>query len=102
MHIVHVSIHLKKDYIDAFLAATSENAINSLKHEPGVVRFDFLQETEDPTHFVLVEIYRTPEDSIRHKETDHYKKWRVLAEPMMQELRSRKIYKSIIPPDLAY
>jgi (4S)-4-hydroxy-5-phosphonooxypentane-2,3-dione isomerase len=102
MYIVHVYVHLKKDQVNAFLSATSENAMNSLKNEPGVVRFDVLQEVDNPTHFVLTEVYRTLEDSVKHKETDHYKKWRELAEPMMSEPRSRNFYKNIFPSDLAY
>ncbi len=98
MHIVHVYIHVKEDQVEAFKSATLENARNSLK-EPGVARFDILQQTDDPTRFVLVEVYRTPEDPARHRETIHYNLWREVAEPMMAEARSRTIYKNVFPDE---
>ncbi len=98
MHIVHVYVHVKADQVEAFKSATLENARNSLK-EPGVARFDVLQQSDDPTRFVLVEVYRTPEDPARHRETMHYNLWREVAEPMMAEARSRTIYKNIFPDD---
>ena len=68
MLIVHVFVHVKPESVEAFRAATISNARNSV-HEPGIARFDVIQQTDDPTHFVLVEVYRTVEDTIRHKET---------------------------------
>ncbi len=75
MVIVHVHVHVKADCVEAFRTASLENARNSVK-EPGVARFDVVQQTDDPTRFVLVEVYRTPDDPARHKETAHYLKWR--------------------------
>ena len=75
MLIVHVHVHVKPDAVDAFIAATLENARQSAR-EPGVVRFDVIQQEDDPTRFVLVEIYRTPDDPGRHKATAHYAAWR--------------------------
>jgi len=69
--IVHVFVHVKPGDIEAFEAATVENAANSLK-EPGVARFDFMRRQDDRARFVLVEVYRSPEDAARHKETAHY------------------------------
>ncbi len=98
MHIVQVFIHVKLDQVEAFKAASLENAKNSLK-EPGIARFDFLQQADDPTRFVLVEVYRTPEDAPKHKETAHYDRWRELVEPMLAEPRSRMIYSNIFPDE---
>ena len=70
MFIVHVFVHVKSDQVDAFQAATLENAKKSVQ-EPGVARFDVLQQQDDPTRFVLVEVYRSAEDPARHKETRH-------------------------------
>lgn len=98
MYIVHVHIHVKPEYIEAFKEATLENARNSIQ-EPGVVRFDVIQQADDPTRFMLVEVYRTPEDPARHKETAHYNRWREVAEPMMAEPRSRTIYTNLFPAD---
>jgi quinol monooxygenase YgiN len=80
--VVQVHVHVKPEAVDAFLAATLENARHSVE-EPGVVRFDVLQETEDPTRFQLLEIYRTAEDPARHKASAHYIAWRDAVEPMM-------------------
>ena len=96
MLIVHVFVHVKPDHVAAFTAATLENARNSV-HEPGVVRFDVIQQEDDPTRFVLVEIYRTAADPARHKETTHYLTWRSAVEPMMAEPRRSQKYRSVFP-----
>jgi autoinducer 2-degrading protein len=101
MLIVHVHVRVKPDAVEPFRAATLENARHSLQ-EPGIARFDVAQRVDDPNRFVLVEVYRTPEDSARHKETDHYKKWRDAVEPMMAEPRSSVKYTSLFPGDDAW
>lgn len=101
MFIVHIYIHVKADQLEAFKALTLDNAQNSLK-EPGVARFDVIQQADDPTRFVLVEVYRTPEDVAKHKETAHYNRWRELAEPMMAGPRSRIIYSNVFPGETGW
>jgi (4S)-4-hydroxy-5-phosphonooxypentane-2,3-dione isomerase len=96
MLIVHVFVHVKPEHVDAFRAATLDNARNSVR-EPGVVRFDVVQEEDDPTRFVLMEIYRTPDDPARHKETAHYATWRDAVEPMLAEPRRRIAYRGVFP-----
>ena len=86
MLIVLVHVHVVSDAIEAFLAATLDNARHSIQ-EPGVVRFDVLQDTDDPTRFQLLEIYRTPDAPAAHKETAHYARWRDAVAPMMAEPR---------------
>ncbi len=86
MQIVHVHVHVKPEFVEAFKQATLENATNSVK-EAGIARFDVLQQAEDPTRFILVEIYRTAEASAAHKETAHYKRWRDDVMKMMAEPR---------------
>lgn len=98
MLIVHVQVHVKPDCVDAFRTATIENARNSVT-EPGIARFDVVQQTDDPTRFVLVEAYRTAEDPARHKETPHYKTWRDTVEPMMAEPRRSAKYHEIFPDE---
>ena len=71
MLIVHVFVHVKPESVEPFRAATLANARNSVL-EPGIARFDVIQQADDPTRFVLVEVYRSMEDTVRHKETDHY------------------------------
>ena len=96
MLIVHVFVHVKAESVDAFKAATLENARNSVK-EPGIVRFDVVQQDDDPTQFVLMEIYRTADAPALHKETAHYAVWRDAVAPMMAEPRRSVKYHEIFP-----
>ncbi len=96
MFIVHVFIHVKPDCRDAFKTATLENAAQSLQ-EPGIARFDFIEQLDAPNRFVLVEVYRTREDALRHKETAHYQTWRDTVEPMMAEPRASIKFSNIAP-----
>jgi autoinducer 2-degrading protein len=98
MMIVHVFVHVKEGKIEAFKAATIENARNSIK-EPGIARFDCLQQKDDPSRFVLVEVYKTTDDPVKHKETAHYKKWRDAVENMMAEPRKSVKYSNIFPDE---
>lgn len=101
MLIVHVHAHVKPEFVDAFRVATLENARHSVQ-EPGIARFDVIQQIDDPTRFVLVEVYRTPEDPARHKETAHYQKWRDTVEEMMAEPRYSVKYTNIFPDDAGW
>ncbi len=87
MHIVHVSVHVKSDAVEAFRAATIDNAHNSMQ-EPGVLRFDVLQQPDDPTCFLLVECYHTQADQLTHRETAHYLRWRDAVADLMAEPRA--------------
>ena len=98
MFVVHVFVHVKPDQVEAFKAASLENAKNSV-NEPGIARFDVIQEREDPTRFVLVEVYRTPADPARHKETAHYLQWRDTVAEMMAEPRSATKYTNVFPDE---
>jgi len=98
MLIVHVHVHVKADQVDPFRAATLENARQSVR-EPGVARFDVVQQQDDPTRFVLVEVYRTVDDPARHKETAHYQKWRDTVAEMMAEPRSSVKYAEVFPDE---
>jgi len=98
MVIVHVYCHVKPEHVDRFRDASLENARESLK-EPGVARFDLVQEAEDPTRFALLEVYRTEADPPKHKETAHYAKWRDTVEGLLVEPRSRTRYTNVAPPD---
>lgn len=98
MYIVHVHAHVKPGEVDSFCKATVQNAANSV-FEPGIVRFDVFQEIDDPTKFVLVEIYHAEEDTQKHKETRHYKEWRDTVADMMAEPRKGIKYRNIFPED---
>jgi quinol monooxygenase YgiN len=98
MLIVHVHARVKPEFIDAFKDATVENARQSVR-EPGVARFDVIQQADDPTRFILVEVYRTPEAPAQHKETAHYQIWRDRVAGMMVEPRSSVKYSNVFPAD---
>lgn len=98
MLIVHVFVHVKPEYLEAFKSATIENARNSVQ-ESGIARFDVIQQADDPTRFVLVEIYRTAEAPAEHKATAHYAAWRDAVAEMMAEPRSSVKYDNIFPND---
>ncbi len=98
MLIVHVHARVKPIFIDAFREASLENAAHSVL-EPGVARFDVLQDAADPARFLLVEVYRTPEAPSAHKETAHYRKWRDLVAPMMAEPRTSVKFANLFPGD---
>jgi quinol monooxygenase YgiN len=101
MLIVHVFVHVKSDQVEAFKAATVENARNSVK-EPGIARFDVVQQQEDCTRFCLIEVYRDANAPAQHKETAHYKKWRDAVEPMMQEPRASVKFDNVFPDDAGW
>ena len=96
MLVVHVHVQVKPAFVDAFVAATRANARASVR-EPGVVRFDVVQHEDDPTRFILVEVYRTADDPARHKTTAHYVAWRDAVEPMMAEPRRSVRFRALAP-----
>lgn len=101
MLVVHVYVQVKPGCEEAFRVATIENARNSVK-EPGIARFDVIQQNDDASKFVLIEVYRTADDPARHKETDHYKKWRDAVEPMMAVPRASVKYANCFPEDAGW
>lgn len=101
MLVVHVHVKVKPECVEAFRRATVENAAGSLG-EPGVARFDVVQQHDDPTAFVLVEAYRTADDPARHKETAHYRKWKEAVEPMMAAPRRSVKHANVFPEDAGW
>ncbi len=98
MLIVHVHIQVKPGTEDAFIAATLENARNSVK-EPGIARFDVVRDTADPSRFVLIEVYRDPDAAVHHKGTAHYGIWRDTVAEMMAVPRVGTKYQNLFPDD---
>ena len=96
MNIVLVHVHIKPEFVDAFKQASVENASNSVK-EAGIARFDVIQQNDDPTRFILVEVYKDVDASATHKETAHYAKWRDTVAEMMAEPRQGIKYTNIFP-----
>jgi (4S)-4-hydroxy-5-phosphonooxypentane-2,3-dione isomerase len=98
MQIVHVHVKVKPEFIEDFKQATIENARKSVK-EAGISRFDVIQQSDDPTKFILVEVYKTAEAPAAHKETAHYAHWRDAVVEMMAEPRQGIKYTNIFPAD---
>jgi autoinducer 2-degrading protein len=98
MQIVLVHVHVKPEFVEAFRQASIENASNSVQ-EAGIARFDVIQQADDPTRFILVEVYKTAEAPSAHKETAHYLRWRDTVTEMMAEPRQGIKYTNIFPTD---
>ncbi len=101
MLIVHVHVHVKPESVEQFKQATIENAANSV-NEPGIARFDVIQQADDPTRFVLVEVYRNGDAPARHKETPHYNAWAAKVTDLLAEPRTRTTYGNVFPPDAGW
>jgi len=96
--IVHVACQVKPEHVEAFRAATVANARASVQ-EPGIARFDVCQDRDDPTKFMILEVFRTPDAPAAHKETAHYKVWRDAVADMMAAPRTSTKYVNVFPAD---
>src|SRR5688572_29552132 len=98
MLVVHVHVCVKPECLEAFKQASLENARESVR-EPGIARFDVVQQQDAPTRFVLVEVYRNADAPARHKETAHYARWRDAVAPMMADPRRSVKFNNVFPDD---
>jgi len=98
MLVVHVHVHVKTECVEDFKRLSLANARESVK-EPGIARFDVVQQQDDPTRFVLVEVYRDNQAPAAHKETKHYAAWRDAVASMMAEARSSVKFQNVFPED---
>ncbi|OGO60147.1 MAG: antibiotic biosynthesis monooxygenase [Chloroflexi bacterium RBG_19FT_COMBO_49_13] len=98
MIVIHVYIIVKPECLEKFIKASVENASHSIQ-EPGIARFDFIQQADNPTKFLLVEVYRTADARAKHKETAHYAKWRDTVTDMMAEPRYAIEYTNLFPDE---
>jgi (4S)-4-hydroxy-5-phosphonooxypentane-2,3-dione isomerase len=101
MVILIVHAHIKTEFIEAFKAATKINAESSAK-EPGIARFEVLQQQDDPSRFVLCEVYRDAAGPAKHKESAHYNTWLETVTEMFVTPRTRAFYTNLVPDDAAY
>lgn len=101
MLIVLVHVQVKPECVEAFKAASLENARHSIQ-EPGIARFDVIQQADDPTRLVLVEVYRTDDGPAKHKETTHYAKWRDTVASMMTEPRTSVKFSNVFPDEAGW
>ena len=96
MHVVCVHVHVKPEHREAFVEATLQNARGTVE-EPGNLRFDVIQQSDDPNRFVLYEVYRDEAGMNAHKETSHYARWRDAVAPWMAEPRRGVKHLSLFP-----
>ncbi|GIE89543.1 putative quinol monooxygenase [Actinoplanes regularis] len=96
MLVVHVDVHVRPERVADFLEATLANARASVR-EPGVLRFDVVQDQADPAHVVLVEVYRDADAPSAHKATAHYATWRDAVEEMMARPRASTRFSPVFP-----
>jgi len=96
MFIVHVHVQVQPEHLAAFQAATLANARASVQ-EPGILRFDVVQQTDDPARFTLVEVYHDEAANAAHRETPHYLVWRDTVANMMAVPRTRVVYHELFP-----
>lgn len=99
MYVVCVTIHVKPEFVDQFIEASLDNQRNTRALEPGNVRWDFLQAEDDPTRFFLYEVYKSKDDFPKHREMEHYTRWREKVENWMAEPRVGVRYHNIAPAD---
>ena len=100
MVIVQVHVQVKPEFVEAFLRESVANARDSIQ-EPGIARFDVIQQADDPARILLVEVYRTMEATAAHKETAHYQAWRDKVAGMMAQPRTSVKYLAVFPPEEA-
>jgi autoinducer 2-degrading protein len=98
MIVTCVYVHVKPDALTRFITETAENHKNSVR-EPGNLRFDMLQQADDPYRFMIYEAYESEEAAAAHKKTQHYNRWRDNVADMMAEPRNGVKYNIIQPSD---
>lgn len=100
MFVVCVTVHVKPEHREAFIAATRKNADNTLR-EPGNLRFDVIQQIDDPNRFLLYEVYHSDAGFADHQQTPHYRRWREVVADWMAEPRQAVKGNSLFPEDPA-
>ena len=98
MVVTTVLVCVKPEYITRFIETTVINHEASVR-EPGNLRFDVLQSSDDPSSFLLYEAYSSEESAAAHKKTSHYLQWKETVAPWMQKPREGIPYKVIRPLD---
>ncbi len=98
MIVTCVHVHVKPDTVEEFIRISTENHLASLK-EPGNLRFDFVQQADDPCRFMLYEAYESEAAAAAHKNTPHYLKWKDTVQDLMAEPRKGVKYNILQPND---
>ena len=100
MHVTLVDVRVKPEHAEDFVRETRRNHAGSIA-EPGNLRFDVLRSEDDATRFLLVEVYRTADDAVAHKQTAHYAAWRDAVAPWIASPRAGKRWSVVAPEDPA-
>jgi Uncharacterized conserved protein len=98
MIVTCVHVHVRPGRVDDFIKASEANHKESVK-EPGNLRFDLLQDANDPEKFMLYEAYESEEAAAAHKNTAHYATWRDTVADWMAEPRKGVKYNIVVPAD---
>jgi len=98
MLVVCVHVHVKPEHVEEFIRVTEDNHRNTIR-EPGALRFDVIQQADDPTRFVLYEVYRDEAAAADHKQTEHYARWRDAVADWMAEPRQGVKHQGLFPTD---
>lgn len=96
VHVNVVQLHVRAECLPAFLDAVRANHEASVR-EPGNLRFDVLRSAEDPTRFVLYEVYASAEAAAAHRETAHFVRWRETVEPLYASPRVGMVCEALHP-----
>jgi len=96
MFVVVVRVHVHAERVTEFVAATLANA-SGTRQEPGNVRFDVLQQNEDPTRFTLYEVYHDEAGFKAHQQTAHYLTWKATVADMMASPRVGEKHHNLFP-----
>lgn len=99
MIVLHVTIQVKPEHVADFLEVVRHDAEHSEKDEPGCLRFDVLQDRDDPNRFYFYEVYRDEAALEAHRQTPHFKLYFEKSQPLLAAPPERRFAKNVIPAD---
>ena len=102
MQAIIVTIQIKPDHREAFIEAMLDDARGSVGNEPGCLRFDVLQDAEDPNRIHLYEVYRDQSALESHRDMPHYLKWRETVKDWHAAEPVRHMCQTVFPPESAW
>lgn len=87
MYVITVSFFVKRECLNDFMQAMHLQAKTSLEKEPQCLQFDVSQNTEQPDHVFLYEVYRSPSDFDAHLSSAHFKSFAQQVSPWVEDKR---------------
>ena len=90
--------YIKPEFVEAYRDAIVENARHTLL-EPGIIRFDVLQDKKNPTHFSLFEAYQDAAARETHLTMPYFLKWKetVLGQEMFAQKGHGDEFDAVFP-----